>query len=211
MKRNQTDIIVIGTGALAREFTAYFSSQVKILGYSTHTPRDFKKFGLTGELLPADLHPKESPTKNIVIAIGDPKIKRVIHKDLSKRGFTFPSIIHKSAIISESSLIGEGVVVGPFTVIGPNTNLKTLVYCNYHVGIGHDSQIGEYTQINPGAQIGGNVTIHSESLIGSNSTLLQSTLLNAPITIGSGSVVLGKKNKAGTIAPIYSKYLPFLH
>ena len=126
-----------------------------------------------------------------------------------EEGFSFPTLIHNSAVVSESSEIGEGVVISPLTVIGPNTNLKTLVYANYHVGIGHDSQIGEYTQINPGAQIGGGVIIHSESLIGSNSTLLQSTLLNAPLTIGSGSIVLGKKNKAGTIAPIYSKYLPF--
>ena len=203
------DIIVIGTGGLAREFTAYFSKKVNILGYSTNTPQDFQKFDLKGELFPSDLHTNNSPTDNIVIAIGNPKVKKKLHQELSVKGFSFPTIIHNSAIVSESSEIGEGVVISPLTVIGPNTNLKTLVYANYHVGIGHDSQIGEYTHINPGAQIGGDVTIHSESLIGSNSTLLQSTLLNAPLTIGSGSIVLGKKNKAGTIAPIYSKYLPF--
>ena len=203
------DIIVIGTGDLAREFTTYFSKNVNILGYSTTTPQAFKKFSLKGQFFPSDLDLNKLPTENIVIAIGNPKVKKRLHQELSAKGFAFPSIIHNSAIVSESSVIEEGVVISPLTVIGPNTNLKALVYCNYHVGIGHDSQIGEYTQINPGAQIGGRVIIHSESLIGSNSTLLQSTLLNAPLTIGSGSIVLGKKNKAGTIAPIYSKYLPF--
>ena len=203
------DIIVIGTGGLAREFTTYFSNEVNILGYSTTTPQDFKNFNLKGELFPSDLSQNELPTENIVIAIGNPKVKKILHQELSEKGFSFPSIIHNSSIVSESSFIGEGVVISPLSVIGPNTNLKDLVYCNYHVGIGHDSKIGEYTQINSGVQIGGGVNIHCESLIGSNSTLLQSTSLNAPITIGSGSVVIGKKNKSGTIAPIYSKYLPF--
>ena len=40
------DVIVIGTGGLAREFTAYFSTKVNILGYSTNTPQDFQKFDL---------------------------------------------------------------------------------------------------------------------------------------------------------------------
>tara|TARA_Y100001968_G_C19281617_1_gene679513 strand:+ start:203 stop:832 length:630 start_codon:yes stop_codon:yes gene_type:complete len=203
------DIIVIGTGGLAREFTTYFSKEVNILGYSTTTPQDFKQFKLKGELFPSDLYLKELPTANIVIPIGNPKVKKILHQELSAKGFKFPSIIHNSAIVSQSSVIGDGVVISPLTVIGPNTNLKDLVYCNYHVGIGHDSQIGEYTQINSGVQIGGGVIIHSESLIGSNSTLLQSTSLNAPITIGSGSIVIGKKNKSGTIAPNYSRYLPF--
>ena len=44
-------------------------------------------------------------------------------------------------------------------MIGPNTKLGQAVYVNFQVGIGHDAQIGDFVQINPGAQIGGLVTV----------------------------------------------------
>ena len=209
MKNKKLDVIIIGTGGLAREFTSYFSSSCNILGYSTTCPYEFEKFNLNGHLFSLDITKENLPTKNLVIAIGSPRIKKKLYDHLSKFKFTFPSIIHETALVSKSSFLGDGVIISPMAIIGPNTRIGNLVYCNYQTGVGHDSIIGDYTQINPGAQIGGEVIVHPESLIGSNSTILQKTRLNNTITVGSGSVVLGTKNKSGTIAPIYSKYLPF--
>lgn len=210
MIHNITDVIIIGTGGLAREFTTYFASSCNVLGYSTTSPDDFEKFNLKGQLFPSNNFSMNSlPTNNLVLAIGSPKIKRILFDKLSSIGFVFPCFVHESALVSESASLGDGVIVSPMVIIGPNAKIGRLVYCNYQVGIGHDSIIGDFTQINPGAQIGGGVFVHPESLIGSNSTLLQKTKLNSSITVGSGSVVLGAKNKAGTIAPSYSKYLPF--
>lgn len=210
MKKATIDVIVIGTGGLAREFTNFFTSSCNILGYSTMVPNDLTKFNLKGRLFPPSFSSTNNlPTKNLVLAIGSPKLKKSLYKKLSDIGFMFPSITHETAFISESASLGEGVVISPLTIVGPNTQIGKLVYCNYHVGIGHDSKIGDYTQINPGAQIGGEVFIHSDSIIGSNSTLLNKTSLNKPITVGSGSVILGSRNKTGTIAPNYSNYLPF--
>ena len=209
MTNSLLDVIVIGSGGLAREFTSYFSNKVNILGYSTVKPDDIRIFDLNGMIFSDDLIVSELPTKNLVIAIGNPKIKKELYQRLSPKGFNFPSLVHDTAIVSSSAALSDGVIVCPLSIVGPNVRLGILVYCNYHVGIGHDSCIGNFTQVNVGSQIGGGVSIHSESLIGSNSTLLQSSALNAPITVGSGSVVIGRKSRVGTIAPIYSKYLPF--
>ncbi len=209
MMGNIIDVVVIGSGGLAREFTTYFASSCNVLGYSTTTPENFEEFELKGQIFPPNISIENLPTKNLVLAIGSPKIKRRLYEKLSSIGFTFPAIIHKTSLVSESASLGVGVIVSPMVIVGPNTKLGKLVYCNYQVGIGHDSVIGDFTQINPGAQIGGGVFVHSECLIGSNSTLLQKARLQSVMTVGSGSVVLGTKNKPGTIVPSYSKYLPF--
>jgi sugar O-acyltransferase (sialic acid O-acetyltransferase NeuD family) len=209
MKDIITDVVVIGSGGLAREFSTYFASSCNVLGYSTTTPEDIEKFQLKGVLFPSNISIESLPTKNLVLAIGSPKVKRKLYEKLSSEGFSFPSIIHETAIVSESASLSDGVIVSPMVIVGPNTKIGKLVYCNYQVGIGHDSVIGDFTQINPGAQIGGEVFVSPECLIGSNSTILQKAKLNTSITIGSGSVILGTKNKPGTLVPHYSKYLPF--
>ena len=203
------DVIVIGSGGLAREFSSYFSEYCNIKGYITNSPDDLSTYQLEGNLFPHDLTPDNSPTSNLVIAIGNPKTRRLLYEDYASRGFIFPRLIHPSSIVSNSSSLEDGVIVSPFVIIGPNCRIGKLVYCNYQVGIGHDCIVGSFTQINPGVQLGGNVFVCSLSLLGSNSTFLQSSRLNQQITVGSGSVILGTKNKPGTILPAFSKYAPF--
>ena len=208
-KNTKHEVIVLGTGGLAREFKNYFEKQVSIIGYITTNPEEYQKYNLDGKLYSSEITIESSECKNLVIAIGSSRLKRMLHQKFKKKGFVFPTIKHSSSIVANSSIFGEGVIVSPFCVIGPQVNIGNCVYINYQVGIGHDSTIGPYTQINPGSQLGGNTIIKGDSLLGSNSTLLQNTFLEKNVTIGSGAVVTGKKLKAGTIAPFFSKYLPF--
>ena len=204
----KTEVIILGTGGLAREFTNYFQQQIKIIGYSTTNPNEYFKYKLTGKLYSSEITVENTNCKNLVIAIGSSKLKRSLYQQFKEKGFLFPTIQHPSSVVSSSVILGEGVIVSPLSILGPQVNIGNCVYINYQVGIGHDCNIGPYTQINPGAQIGGNTVLKGDTLLGSNSTLLQNTFLGKNITIGSGAVVLGKKLKAGTIIPGYSKYLP---
>ncbi len=209
MTTSKIEVIVVGTGGLAREFTSFFSQQLKILGYSTADKKEYEKYNLEGEVYSPDLDIELVSTNNLVLAIGSPFLKRELYTKYKKKGFIFPNIIHKNSMIVNSLSLEEGVIISPMCVIGPFVKIKKCAYINYQVGIGHDSFIGEYTQINPGSQLGGGTIIKGNSVIGSNSTLLQGTSLEKNIVVGSGSILVGKKSKLGTIAPSYSKYLPF--
>lgn len=209
MKKEKKDVIILGSGGLAREFANYFSEYINIIGFLTKNPEDFKKYNLTGDLFSSLITIENSPSKNLVIAIGSPKVKKSLYFEFKKKGFSFPTFKHPSSIISESASLGEGVIISPCSIIGPNVDIGNCVYINYQVGVGHDSNIGSYTQINPGAQIGGSTFIKGDTLVGSNATIFQNTIIEKNITIGSGAIVLGKKMKAGTISPSFSKYLPF--
>ena len=209
MKFTKPKVIIIGTGGLAKEFVDFFKNQIEIVGFSTKKFDDFEKSELNGELFPSDLSCVDVPTNNLILAIGSPKLKRKLFTSLKNKGFKFPSLIHETSIISTSAHLDEGVIVSPMCIIGPKVEIHKCVYINYQVGIGHDADIGSYTQINPGVQVGGFSVIEGDSLIGSNSTILDKTFIARNINIGSASVVIGRKTKKGTIAPSYSKYLQF--
>jgi len=70
---------------------------------------------------------------------------------------------------------------------------------NYAVGIGHESKLGNFIQVNPGAQIGGNCIIGDNVLIGSNATIRQGIKISENSIIGSGSVILNNVKEGTTM------------
>ena len=65
------DIVVIGTGGLAREFSSFFSSEVNIVGFSSTNTNEFNDFSLPGEFFGSDITPDIVGTKYAVLAIGN--------------------------------------------------------------------------------------------------------------------------------------------
>lgn len=187
MKR---DIIIVGTGGLAREFSDFFSEQINILGYSSKNDKEFYSYGLSGDLYTEDdISPNIVGTDMAVIAIGDPRTKYMIWKSLRQKGFIFPYFIHKSCNISSSLKISEGVIISPNSIISTNVNIGKLTYINTTCAIGHDVKIGGFCQLN-GGQIGGNTKIGDFCLIGSGSTIIEKRIIGNNVLVCSGSVVM---------------------
>ena len=67
-----------------------------------------------------------------------------------------------------------------------------MAYINFQCGIGHDSLIGNFVQINPGSQLGGFTHVGNRTLIGTGSTILQRVNIGTDVTVASGSVVFAK-------------------
>lgn len=193
------EILVVGTGGLAREFTSSFAGSVRIVGYSSTNHAEHAEFGLPGTLFKGDIRPALVGTANVVIAIGDPAVRRAIHARLKPLGFSFPSLVHPSSVVSDRARLEEGVVVSPQCVVSPDVTLGALCYLNFCCGVGHDATVGRYVQINPGAQLGGFSVIGDGTLIGSGSTILQSVKVGAQATVASGSVVFSEVPDDATV------------
>ena len=82
--------------------------------------------------------------------------------------------------------------MAPNCVISPNVKIGIMAYINFHCGIGHDSLIGGFVQINPGSQLGGFTHVGNRTLIGSSATILQGVNIGNDVTVASGSVVFTK-------------------
>lgn len=181
-------VIVVGTGGLAREFHAWFGDQVDILGFSADRDDDPVAALLPGKRYDNSVTPDQAGTNQCVVAVSTPHMKRRLHQLLSEAGWEFPTLIHPTAAVAASAQLAPGVIVSPRSVIGSNASIGALSYVNFQVGIGHDAQVGNYVQLNPGSQIGGAALIEDEVLIGSNSAVLQSVRIGRGATVALGAV-----------------------
>lgn len=195
------DLVVVGTGGLAREFSAFFSEEVNIIGYSSTNPQEFEEFALPGQYFGSDISPDSVGTKHAILAIGSPATKRAVSDKLKKLGFVFPNLVHSSAVTATNVIEAdcEGVIISPNCVVGTNVHFGNHVYINFMVGVGHDATFDNFVQVNPGAQIGGAVSIGEEVLIGSGSTVLQGQKINKSATVGSGAVVFSTVAEDSTV------------
>lgn len=196
------NIIIVGTGGLAREFASYFadnSKQVSIVGFLSKNTDEHKMFSLPGKLFEGEITPELAGTDCAVICIGNPTLKRMLSEKLRAEGFQFPNIIHPTSVVSDRVTFEEGVVVSPNCTVSPNVHLKDFSYLNFGVGVGHDATVGKFNQINPGAQLAGFTNIDDETTIGSGSIILQGVTIGKRVTIASGSVVYSNVDDEATM------------
>ena len=197
-----SDILIIGTGGLAREFISQFSGYAgapTVLGFRSTDAFEHSRFGLPGFFVQGDVTPDGVGTDQVVIAIGNGTVRRRIHAELKSCGFAFPSLVHPTCVVSGKVSLGEGVVIAPQCVVSPDVVIGAFSYINFCCGIGHDVTIGSFVQINPGCQIGGAVAIGDESLIGSSSTRMQRIRVGSGATVASGSVVFAPVDAGATV------------
>lgn len=194
-----TRLLIIGTGGLAREFTSHFSGQVEIAGYSGNHPGEHEAFRLPGAFHAADVTPATAGTDRAVVAIGSPAVKARVHAAFRSRGFTFPTLVHRSSVVSDGARLDEGVVVSPQCVVSPGVRLGALAYLNFCCGVGHDTVVGRFVQMNPGAQVGGSTLIGAGTLVGSGATILQGVRIGPRAIVGSGAVVFTRVAAGATV------------
>lgn len=192
-------IIVIGSGGLAREFSAWFGDCYQISGFASSDTSEHAEYGLPGELYPEDISPESAGTDLAVLAVGTPASRQQLFEHYSASGFTFPVLVHHSSTLAATASLAQGVVVAPHCVIGPNVVIERGAFINFSCGVGHDAVIGEFSQINPGAQLGGNVTLGAHVLVGSGATVLQQVKVAAEATIASGAAVFSRVAAGTTV------------
>ncbi|MFN7842291.1 MAG: DapH/DapD/GlmU-related protein [Pirellula sp.] len=115
--------------------------------------------------------------------VADVAAKQEIVSACVARNWIPHSILHPTAVVSRDAKIGKGVFVGPLAVVSTQATVEDYAIIHIHASIGHDSIVGEYTSILPGARVSGNVRIGKRVLVGSNA------FLNAGISIGDDSQI----------------------
>ena len=193
-------ILIAGTTGLANEAVSWVCNKFKVIGHTTPTEPNDNELGLPGKYFSDRIvTPELAGTDLVLLAIGSVSIRKKLYSLYKGKGFRFPTVIHPSSVISSSVILGEGVIVAPNCVISPNVKIGIMAYINFHCGIGHDSLIGDFVQINPGSQLGGFTHVGNRTLIGSSSTILQGVNIGSDVTVASGSVVFAKVSDNSTV------------
>ena len=141
----------------------------------------------------------------IVVAIGDPTLRKQMVDKLPQQTKYFTHI-HQSVIIMDSGvIIGEGSVICAGTILTTNIKLGKHTHLNLHTTIGHDVEIKDYFTTAPGSKISGNCKIGNQVYVGTNSSIREKINICDNVTLGLNSGVVKDILKPGVYGGTPSK------
>jgi sugar O-acyltransferase (sialic acid O-acetyltransferase NeuD family) len=141
----------------------------------------------------------------VVVAIGDPIVRKRIVENLPDETIFF-SVIHPSVIILSTDVkIGEGSIICAGSVITTNVVIGKHSQLNLHTTVGHDTTINDFFTSAPGAKISGNCTIGECVYIGTNASVREKIRICPNVTIGMNSTVVKDINESGIYVGLPSK------
>lgn len=127
----------------------------------------------------------------VVIAVGNPKVKRAIVGRINNKNIRFARLIHPGAQIANRDFvtIEEGAVIAAGSIVAPNVRIGKHVLLNFGVIVGHDAVIGDYAAVMPSVNINGEATVGAGAYLGTASVIINKASVGENSVIGAGAVV----------------------
>ena len=125
---------------------------------------------------------------DIVLALGDSRMRREIFYKVQNQQVSFPSIVHPTACLGDLQN-AEGLYVAPHCTLTDNLSIGKQVVINLNCTVGHDVVLGDFCSIMPGVNISGGVELASGAYIGTGVTILPEIRIGENAVVGAGAVV----------------------
>ena len=122
--------------------------------------------------------------------IGSPESRAKECSEAERRGYRPATLIHPSVIAARHVQIGEGTVIGARCVLAPYAILGRHCALNIGVIVGHDSRMGNFCVLSPGAQLLGAAELSERVFLGANATVYLKRKVGAGSIIGANSFLL---------------------
>lgn len=122
--------------------------------------------------------------------VGKPCIRSRLYQSAIEIGFSFPNLMHPTAVISEFASLGKGTLFAPQCVVNADAKIGNLCIINTSAVVEHEAALGNGVHIAPHATVLGGSCIGEDAFIGAGSVILQGIRIGARCIIGAGSIVL---------------------
>lgn len=128
---------------------------------------------------------------SLVIAVGEPELKKKIRNKYTNPHIDFPTLIHPSVLIGDknSVYIGEGCVICAGCIITTDIEINNFVTLNLMCTVGHDTIIGNYSSFMPSVNISGEVKINEGVYVGTGAKIINQIEIGGQTIVGAGAVV----------------------
>ncbi len=146
-----------------------------------------KKIKLQGTI--KDLIKKKNLYNEILVSIGNNKIRYKIFQKIKKISKSKNFFSHNNSIISPTARVGKGTIIMANSVIQSDTVVGENCIINTSVSIDHDCKINSHTHICPGVNIAGGVSIGKSCWIGIGAKIIENVKIGNNVLVGAGSVV----------------------
>lgn len=144
---------------------------------------------------------------NAVGGIGNVAVRLKIFDILTNAGFSFPALVHPSAVIERSASLEAGVQVLAQAYVGSAARVGFGTVLNAGAIVSHDCVLGKVVNLSPGATLAGNVQVEDHVQIGMRATVNLKITVGGGALLGNGCTVKadvppGTRVRAGTIWPV---------
>lgn len=192
---------IIGNGGFGREVFHSFSDQDK--ENSIFFVSD--EYYLNSMINTLPLSEFNYEKYEVVVAVGDPKLRENIVKYLPKKTKFFTHIHESVKLLDKNIEIGDGSIICAGTILTTNIRIGKHCHLNLQSTIGHDTIIGDFFTTAPGVKVSGNCTIGNRVYVGTNASIREKINICDDVTIGLNSGVVKDINESGIYAGLPSK------
>ena len=189
-------IVIFGAGGFAREIYHLCKNAglMEVVGFISP-----EKTGKSSDdLLPLSVLGKDKDLPMLihnlkvnafVSAIGHPATRKKCIEYAYGYNLVAKNIVHPSSVLL-TEIDDIGCIAYPNVTIMNDCNIGQGVLFNSNTSIGHDTFIGDYCNLNPGAHVAGKVVIGTGTVVGIGVVVKENILIGKNVTIGAGSVVV---------------------
>lgn len=129
--------------------------------------------------------------------VGDPGPRRAVARRMEEAGFSFQSVVARSASVARSAALDRGTTVMPGAVVNAGARVGAFAIINSNAVVEHDCAMGDHVHVGPGAIVCGGVRIGDGSMIGAGAVVVQGLEIADGCLIGAGAVVTCPLTEAG--------------
>jgi sugar O-acyltransferase (sialic acid O-acetyltransferase NeuD family) len=198
------ELLLIGAGGHAKSCIDIIESKgdysiAHIIGQESEIGLSI--LGHTVRYSDADLARLRNEYEYAFIAVGQihsPATRKKLHLSLSVLGYSFATIISKSAVVSRYARIGSGSIVMNGVILNADCTIGDNVILNSGSIIEHDVFIGDNCHVSTGVTINGGSKIGEGTFLGSGTVVRDGIEIGDNSFIGMTSVVT-KNLSSGTI------------
>lgn len=197
-----TDLVIIGTGTLAREVAKGVGRINKeqgavwnLLGFvdeeKTGELMDYPILGKLEDFLKMDRKVQ------FFVADMDGYVRERIAKICKAAGFTGASIVDVEGRKGVGCTCGEGSYVAYKTFLSPMVKVGDFCIVEWGAVVGHDTVVGDYSNLGKYANLGGDSVIGAHTDLGFRSTIIN--MMNTPdhCKFAAGSCVIKNTTQSG--------------
>lgn len=194
------DIIILGAGGMGRETfevvedTFGNDSNYRVKGFLSDVLDVLDGFTGYPPLLGTIKDYQIQPDDRFILAIGDVAGRRKIAESIFARGGEFINLIHPAAKVFRTAKIGRGVIIFPFVQVGANAQIGDFCLLNSHSLAGHDTVLGNFSEMAPYSILGGGTQTGEECFFCMHAVTAPKTKLGNRVIISQGSTT--KENPA---------------